>query len=83
MSNGTPAAAGEEVPRPGDAYRPGDSDKRAGAGGSLEAVTRRPPAEFADEIRAAVRYEAGIAVKAGAVLAVLVVIVVLRALYLA
>lgn len=82
MSTGTPAA-GEEGPGPGDAFRPGNDDKRAGAGGSLEAVTKRPPQEFADEIRAAVRYEAGIAVKAVIVLAVLAVIVVLRALYLA
>jgi hypothetical protein len=38
---------------------------------------------FAEEIRAAVRYERGLVVKALAVLAVLAVIVVLRTLYFA
>jgi hypothetical protein len=74
--------AGEENRGPGGARRPGESGGRAAAGGPLEAATERPPAEFTREIRAALRYEAGVAVKAGAVLAVLAVLIILRALYL-
>ena len=42
---------------------------------------RQPPAVFRDEVRAAVRYERGLVVKALAVLGGLAVILVLRALY--
>jgi hypothetical protein len=42
----------------------------------------RDPVAFAAEIRAALRYEAGLAVKAAAVLAVLALILALRAMYL-
>jgi hypothetical protein len=52
-------------------------------GDALEAVPARPPAEFTREVRAAVRYEAGLAVKAAAVLALLAAVLVLRALFLA
>jgi hypothetical protein len=42
----------------------------------------RDPVAFAAEIRAALRFEAGLAVKAAAVLAVLAVLLALRAMYL-
>jgi hypothetical protein len=51
-------------------------------GGAVEPGRPRHPVAFAGEIRAALRYEAGLMVKAAAVLAVLAVIVALRALYL-
>lgn len=60
----------------------GAGEAEPGAG-EVEPAARRLPAEFTREIRVALRYEAGVAVKAGVVLAVLAVIVVLRALYLA
>jgi hypothetical protein len=52
------------------------------AGGAVEPARLRDPVAFAGEIRAARRYEVGLMVKAAAVLAVLAVIFVLRALYL-
>jgi hypothetical protein len=51
------------------------------AGRYGEAGGLRQPAAFAQEIRAVVRYEGGLVVKAAAVLAVLASILVLRALY--
>ena len=48
---------------------------------TLEPGGRRQPEVFRQEIRAAVRYERGLAVKALAVLAVLAAILVLRALF--
>ena len=48
---------------------------------TLEPGGRRQPDVFRREIRAAVRYERGLAVKAAAVLVLLAVIVVLRTLY--
>ena len=53
---------------------PGSPVRRGGA--------LRDPVAFAAEIRAALRYEAGLAVKAAAVLAVLALILALRAMYL-
>jgi hypothetical protein len=50
---------------------------------TIEPERRQEPEAFADEIRAAVRYERGLVVKALGVLAVLAVIVVLRTLYFA
>ena len=50
---------------------------------TVEPPGRRQPEVFEEEIRTAVRYERGLAVKALAVLAVLAVIVVLRTLYFA
>ncbi|HEY0933530.1 MAG TPA: hypothetical protein VGD91_07300 [Trebonia sp.] len=53
--------------------------------GSPESAVRpaagQPPRLFTAELRTAVRYEAGLAVKAAAVLAALAVFLVLRALY--
>jgi hypothetical protein len=48
---------------------------------TIEPRERNEPDVFADEIRAAVRYERGLVVKALGVLAVLAVIVVLRTLF--
>ena len=62
----------------GGAVEPG---RRALAGRYGEPGGLRQPAAFAKEIRAAVRYEGGLVVKAAAVLAALASILVLRALY--
>jgi hypothetical protein len=58
-----------------------ESGRRALAGCEGEAGGLRQPAAFAKEVRAAVRYEGGLVVKAAAVLAALALIFVLRALY--
>jgi hypothetical protein len=50
---------------------------------TVEPGGRRPPAAFGEEVRAAVRYERFLVAKALAVLVVLAVILVLRALYFA
>jgi hypothetical protein len=50
---------------------------------TIEPGGRHEPEVFAKEIQAAVRYERGLVVKALGVLAVLAVIVVLRALFFA
>ena len=61
-------------------------DREDGEGGhpdvTIEAVTPRPVV-FSQEIRDAVRYEKGLAVKAFFVLVVVVIIVILRTLYFA
>jgi hypothetical protein len=77
-----------DAPGPGDRV-PGDPALTelapANAGrpaGTIESAGGRPPADFTAEVSAAVRYESGLALKAVAVLAVLAVFLLLRALYL-
>jgi hypothetical protein len=86
-----------DLPPVRDATPPGDktaADRRVLPGDLPPVRDATPPADlaspgdgprdraaFAAEIRAALRYEAGLAVKAVAVLAVLALILVLRAMY--
>ena len=48
---------------------------------TIEPAGRRQPEVFRQEIRAAVRYERGLVVKAASMLVLLAVIIVLRTLY--
>jgi len=82
VSDGRPVCPAR-APGPGDAADPGGGGEPVGRldpGGVVEPAASRLPAPFAAEIRGAVRYERGLAVKAAGVLAVLAVILVLRAL---
>jgi hypothetical protein len=80
---GGAAQSGSQVPTAGTAAHGEKAPPRDLAGhGTLEPRGLRDPVAFAAEIRAALRYEAGLAVKAGAVLAVLALILVLRAMFL-
>ncbi|HEY3880759.1 MAG TPA: hypothetical protein VGM12_19380 [Trebonia sp.] len=76
-------AASNPAADPAEPRRPAEPAGANPAGGGLAGPARPPPpAAFTAEIRAAARYESGLAVKAVAVLAALAVILVLRALYL-
>ena len=80
---GGAAQSSSQVPTAGTAAHGEKAPPRDLAGhGTLEPRGLRDPVAFAAEIRAALRYEAGLAVKAGAVLAVLALILVLRAMFL-
>lgn len=65
----------------------GDGRQEPGGPGPAERLVtargRPEPAPFEQEIRAALRYERGLAVKAAAVIAALTVLFALRALYFA
>lgn len=81
-----PARPGE-TPEPGQPTAPGVPSGGGLVPGQRPPVDRRTgpgplAASFDGEIRAAVRYESGLVCKALAVLAVLAVILLLRALYL-
>jgi hypothetical protein len=60
---------------------PAEQGTAPDGGGPVEHAWLRDPAVFAGEIRAALRYEAGLMLKAAVVLAVVAVILVLRAMY--
>jgi len=68
---------------PGRPAAPGDPGDPGDPAGTVEPAPAWQPTPFAAEIRAALRYERGLAVKAAAVLAALAVLLVLRGLYFA
>lgn len=71
----------EKPGRPVEQGTPAEHAAPAGQGGAIEPARLRDPAVFAAEIRTALHYEAGLMVKAAAVLAIVAVILVLRAVY--